>query len=478
MKKMIFAALAIAAMMVSCQKEALVDNQKETPAEEKNELQPVVLGSNLFKAAATKASVNDMQSWKTDGDSIYVYALNNNEAAQNKVFINNVGAMLSGAYADPNTYTGSLDLKNPLNNNNPFYYGTSDDDIYDFYAYYLGYNPEGEDSVTAGLVSDVITVADVKVKGDNDIMIASTNKAADAIVQGTMVNPKYLYSQYSARHDVKPNLVFKHMLSKFSFNVRYAGHLAEDSKIELTGVKFVGAKNSGTLFLNGDAPGFEAGDATGEIILNNSDMPLELLEASNEEATKYGYQNVGNLMVVPAASDSLVIEFKQTFNLSQEGNEEEEPFDLKKVITPQDVVYENGQDPTAEAFEAGKHYVVNITVYGLEAVVVNVQLIPWEDAGTITIDPDNKEDGIMKQVNATVTIGGVNKNCVLYAETFEAGEDIYCVFTGEGEDGKLVPAPVGEYTVADSGEDPALAAGTTIQVNEAGKINSVTRASE
>lgn len=465
MKKMIFAALAIAAMMVSCQKEALVDNQKETPAEEKNELQPVVLGSNLFKAAATKASVNDMQSWKTDGGSIYVYALNNNEAAGNKVFINNVGAMLSGAYADPNTYTGSLDLKNPLNNN-PFYYGTSDDDIYDFYAYYLGYNPGGEDSVIAGLVSDVITVADVKVKGDNDIMIASTNKAADAIVQGTMVNPKYLYSQYSARHNVKPNLVFKHMLSKFSFNVRYAGHLADDSKIELTGIKFVGAKNSGTLFLNGDAPGFEAGDATSEIILYNSDMPVELRIASDVETDNYGYNNVGNLMVVPAASDTLVIEFKQTFNLSQTGDEEEEPFDLKKVITPQDVVDENGQHPTAEAFEAGKHYVVNITVYGLEAVVVNVQLIPWEDAGTITIDPDQKEDGIMKQVNATVTIGEDNKDCVLYAETFVEGNDIFCLI---GTDFTL--APIGVYTLTEVSKDDTGI--QSIEVTEVGKIASV-----
>lgn len=465
MKKMIFAALAIAAMMVSCQKEALVDNQKETPAEEKNELQPVVLGSNLFKAAATKASVNDMNTWKADGKNIYVYALNNNELAENKVFINNVGAMLSGDYADPNTYTGSLDLKNPLNNN-PFYYGTYDDDIYDFYAYYLGYNPGGEDFVIAGLVSDVITVADVKVKGDNDIMIASTNKAADAIVQGTMVNPKYLYSQYSARHNVKPNLVFKHMLSKFSFNVRYAGHLADGSKIELTGIKFVGAKNSGTLFLNGDAPGFEAGDATSEIILNNSDMPVELRIASDVETDNYGYNNVGNLMVVPAASDTLVIEFKQTFNLSQTGVEEKEPFDLKKVITPQDVVDENGQHPTAEAFEAGKHYVVNITVYGLEAVVVNVQLIPWEDAGTITIDPDQKEDGIMQQVNATVTIGEDNKDCVLYAETFVEGNDIFCLI---GTDFTL--APIGVYTLTEVSKDNTGI--QSIEVTEVGKIASV-----
>lgn len=462
MKKVFFAALAIAAMMVSCQKEALVDNQKETPAEEKNELQPVVLGSNLFKAAATKVSVNDMNAWKADGKNIYVYALNNNELAENKVFINNVGAMLSGDYADPNTYTGSLDLKNPLNNN-PFYYGTSDDDIYDFYAYYLGYNPGGEDSVIAGLVSDVITVADVKVKGDNDIMIASTNKAADAIVQGTMVNPKYLYSQYSARHNVKPNLVFKHMLSKFSFNVRYAGHLADDSKIELTGIKFVGAKNSGTLFLNGDAPGFEAGDATSEIILNNSDMPVELRIASDVETDNYGYNNVGNLMVVPAASDTLVIEFKQTFNFSQAGDEEEEPFDLKKVITPQDVVDENGQHPTAEAFEAGKHYVVNITVYGLEAVVVNVQLIPWEDAGTITIDPDQKEYGVFQYVVATkdeVTL-------TLFAKQFVANEVVYTDFEG-------TKAEAGTYTLDEASNTRTGI--VSITVGEDGVITSVAQA--
>lgn len=462
MKKVFLAVLAIAAMMVSCQKEGLVDNQKETPEVEVNEPQPVILGSNLFKAPTTKASVNDMHTWKTDDKNIYVYALNNNEAAENKVFIDNVGAKLSGDYADLNTYTGSLDLKDPLNNDNPFYYGTSDDDIYDFYAYYLGYDPEDEDSVLAGLVSDVITVADVKVKGDNDIMIASTNKAADAIVQGTMVNPKYLYSQYSARHDVKPNLVFKHMLSKFSFNVRYAGHLADDSKIELTGIKFVGAKNSGTLFLNGDAPGFEAGDATSEIILEILNGPVQLL---NEEAENNGYQNVGNLMVVPAASDTLVIEFKQTFNLSQAGNAEEEPFDLKKVITPQDVVDENGHHPTAEAFEAGKHYVVNITVYGLEAVVVNVQLIPWEDAGTITIDPDQKEHGVYQYVVATKE--DTEGTLTLFAKQFVENEVVYTDFEG-------TKAEAGTYTL--DGDSKTRTGIDSITVGDNGVITSVTQA--
>ena len=473
MKKMIFAALAIAAMMVSCQKEALVDNQKETPAEEKNELQPVVLGSNLFKAAATKASVENIGDWRSEIENnhlIYVWALNNNDEVDNPVFIKDVPAKLAEATElTPDAGNcGSLDLTNPVGDK-PFYYGTGDKDIYDFYAYYLGYviNEEAHDYYDGN--TGVITVPEVTINGDNDIMIASTNKAADAIVEGKMVNPKYLYSEYSARHEVVPNLVFNHMLSKFSFNVRYAGPLAETDKIYLKKISLIGEKKTGRLVLNkvegGDEPGLYIAAQENQGDVFNEFEEFELKKANDVPEQQYGYQAAGNLMVVPAGENSykLKIDLKQTFN--EDGTEFRE-YDNQVEITKAMVVTDDESE--VPGFEAGKHYVVNITVYGLQAVVVNVQLVPWEDAGTITIDPDQKEDGIMQQVNATVTIDENNKNCVLYAETFEEGNDIFCMI---GTDFTL--APIGVYTLT---EESKIDTGIqSIEVTEVGKIASVAR---
>lgn len=484
MKKVFLAVLAIAAMMVSCQKEGLVDNQKETPEVEVNEPQPVILGSNLFKAPTTKASVDNIGGWIDDMDNdkfIYVWALNHNvpEDQYPHEDIKNVPAKLA---TEPiTTLTGSLVLKDPGDNevvdedDPPFYYGVDDKDIYDFYAYYLGYSINEDTNTEAKYENGVITVSDVKVTGDNDIMIAETDKAADAVVvdedgNSTMVNPKYLYSQYSARHYVVPNLVFNHMLSKFSFNVRYAGNLAEGSYIELTGITFDGVIKSGELVLNGDGSGLIAGevDEEDDKIAITSGLPIELNAKTEEEP--YGYKPAGNLMVIPAGTGSynLIIEFKQTFNPGESSTEQ--TFDLNKEIKLKDVVVDDA-GTTATSFDAGKHYVVNITVYGLEEVKVDVQLTEWENAGTVTIDPDQKEDGFMKQVNATLTNGEEVKNCTLYAEAFEPEKDIYCVFTGDGEDGKLVPAPVGTYTV--TGAEGDLVEETTITVEVEGKIANV-----
>ena len=227
--------------------------------------------------------------------------------------------------------------------------------------------------------------------------------------------------------------------------------------------------NLGTISLNGDTPGFVGADeSTGDINMAVRDdiiWPLVLTVATNE-SLDFGYQEAGNAMVVPAGQGSYTIDinFEQKFGNGDPERVESFKYE-NKVITPRDVVITDG---TVTSFEKGKQYRVYITVYGLEEVVVNVQLVPWEDAGTITIDPDQKEDGIMQQVNATVTIDENNKNCVLYAETFEEGNDIFCMI---GTDFTL--APIGVYTLT---EESKIDTGIqSIEVTEVGKIASVAR---
>ena len=376
MKKVFFAVLAIAALMVSCQKEGLVDNRNDNNGSSQtvNERQLVVLGSSMTSGAATKAPVDDIDSWGDDANSIYVYAVNSNPDVEDKLFMNNVGTTLG---------TPAGDMKAALVLPEPYYYGTGEKDIYSFYAYYLGY-----EATPAPVYSDgSITLEGVEVKGDNDIMIAATDKTADAFTaEGTMVNPKYLYSEYSARHGVVPNLVFNHMLSKFVFNVKIGSALVEGSSIKLNSIS-LNSVNSGTLKIAGETTGFVPAEGDKVDIVATSELDL------TDE-----YALAGKLMVVPAGSDTytLKVAFTQTFEVGDPYSTE-----LVKEITVNDV------DPVVTAFEAGKQYVVNITVYGLEAVKVDVELRPWEDAGTVTVDPDEKEDGVYENVICASSESGV-----------------------------------------------------------------------
>lgn len=491
MKKVFLAVLAIAAMMVSCAKEALVDNQKETPEVEVNEPQPVILGSNLFKAPTTKASVDNIGGWREDMENeggiidkfIYVWALNQNDDASidypnpdtpdaiSKVFIKNVGATLAEATGDtPDTgKLGSLILKNV--DGNPFYYGTKDKDKYYFYAYYLGYAQE--EPVGNYFTEGTITVPDVQINGDNDIMTATTDKAADAVVvdgdgNSTMVNPKYLYSQYSARHGVTPNLVFKHQLSKFTFYVQYAGETECD--IDLMNITFRNVSKSGKIILSEAEEKFEANEENkGSIILGNEESAQPLitgLPKKNGTEDSYG-ESVGCLMVAPPVGSPEQQFYDIIINLRQMIGDDVRSFNNEKKIVPGDVKDDAGQSLLLTSFEAGKNYNVYITVYGLEEVKVNVELTEWENAGNIYIDKDAEiTDGIMKQVTATYSgsYATEGSNCTLYALNFDVEDDIYCAFAGK----KLVKAPAGTYTV--TGTEGDLSEGTIITVNSEGKI--------
>lgn len=377
MKKVFFAVLAIAALMVSCQKEGLIDNRNDNNGSSQtvNERQLVVLGSSMTSEAATKASVNDIDSWRTDNNKIYVYAVNSNSDVEDKLLMDNVGTTLG---------TEAENMKAALVLPEPYYYGTGEKDIYSFYAYYLGYVATPAPAYSDGS----ITLEGVEVKGYNDIMIAATDKTADAFTaEGTMVNPKYLYSEYSARHGVVPNLVFNHMLSKFVFNVMIgSAPLVEGSSIKLDYIS-LNSVNSGTLKIAGETTGFVPAEGDKVDIVATSE-----LELTGE------YKPAGELMVVPAGSDkyTLKVAFTQTFDVGDPYSTE-----LVKEITVNDV------DPVVTAFEAGKQYVVNITVYGLGAIKVDVELRPWEAAGTVTVDPDKKEDGVYENVIRASSESGV-----------------------------------------------------------------------
>lgn len=386
MKQTFFAVLAIAALMVSCQKENGNNNSLDN---ENDDRQLVVFGTNLKNDLSTKASINNVLEWNNELDSIFVYGINNNPdvTGDAKLFINNIPAKPE-PNATPDTLKGKISLiDNSKNPARPFYYGTAEKDQYSFYAYYLGYLQTPSPAPTYDSQNDSIYLDEVMVLGHNDIMIGATNKTADAILgNGTMINPKYVYSEYSARHGVVPNLVFSHQLSKFVFEVKYGSTFdANVNQMNLDSLS-LDSQTEGTLVIAGKQTGFiPSGD--------RSDVVLQMAESQIVDSL---YARVGeSLMIVPAGADSinLNVYFKETF-FKDSTAKFSQNFVLPKVIKPSDVKDASGNP--ASAFEAGKQYLVRITVYGLEAVKVDIELRQWEEAGTVTVDPDQKEDGIIE----------------------------------------------------------------------------------
>ena len=59
------------------------------------------------------------------------------------------------------------------------------------------------------------------------------------------------------------------------------------------------------------------------------------------------------------------------------------------TLTP--AMVNTGEEGTkATAFEAGKEYIITLTVYGLEQVIPTVTLGEWTPGGNVDIDPDDQ----------------------------------------------------------------------------------------
>lgn len=395
MKKTFTFILAVAGISLfsSCHKEnqeATVDNTTPVAEEQTDNTarQMVVIGAGA-NTAATKASVNNVGEWYNEGENIYVYAINENSyltTAGDRLFIDNDTTTL----VQPISTEAKESMTDSLKLGHTYYYGTAEKDVYSFYGYYLGYAPDTKpvydyDNTTK---ADSIKFTGAQINGDNDIMLALTDKTADAVVGTTMVNPTYIYSEYSSRHGVRPNLVFKHQLSKFVFYIKRGNdNGAATSTVTVDTVQmstyktadFVIDKNSGRLN-------------------NPTDEGFIKIEGDTL-LTKTAYKRFGeSLMPYPAGEGAYTIKISFTYN---DGNGNDTTATLSKTITPADVV----TDPvsTVTAFEAGKQYLVNITLYGLELIKVNVTLTEWENGGEINYDPDQKGDGVLTGIVVKAT---------------------------------------------------------------------------
>ena len=224
-------------------------------------------------------------------------------------------------------------------------------------------------------------------------MAAEADKAADAAKddEGTNeVAPEDCYSAYAARRDIQPNLQFRHMLSRFTFQIKPG---TDDAKnVEVTGIK-IKANTKGFLCVVGDNKGTVIPCAVDEE--NNPLVDMELQQrsvagqceplepVSLTEASAEAPVTAGESIMAMAGETSYDIVISTRMN---EASGIKTPIaDLEKKLT----LSENAQ------FAAGTSYNVTITVYSLEKIEVTATLAEWADGEDITIgeDEDQKPSG-------------------------------------------------------------------------------------
>ncbi len=421
-KYFLLAAAAATVLAVSCNKEKNQPKVDPTPGTEieDNTPQPILFGSNMgvVKAPITKGD-GAIDKWSDIGTGkLYVYGVvntsTNHETPTYGAFTTPANIKINNVAADaPNTNNAGLDYRDPIDvyetGTTPFYY--DDQKKYDFYGYFVdnaatiatGTNPE----VTA----EKITLKNITINGTQDIMWANTDKVADEAARDNRAD-KYvalnqLYSDVSARRGVKPNLNFQHQLSRFVFNVKAADDIVangapttQNGKVTIKDIQLESKTQAELLIVGTPAENTSRLTFSGDASYLDVESDMVNLTTS--------YQTFGEAMVAPGGTAyNFKIHFYQTGSSFVPGTTDN-PYERTLVIDfADDSIVHEGSVNSPKA-EAGKKYVVNVIIYGLEEIKITVSLVEWEDADILDIDPDEGEDPAGRDVDATLTIPAVD----------------------------------------------------------------------
>ena len=504
MKKIYFLAGAVAALVaVSCAKEqGKVDNPSPTPAvteEEDTTPVPIQFGSKL-NIVETKAAVekwNDAHA--PQSEALYIYGLEEDgnaykltskkraQATVQEAFINNVKAIPpAGATAAANSQRLAIvvnnpDAADPVNAPEPFYYAEAAQ--YNFFGYYVddaaGNAPDPDvDATNEGVVNKI--TLDVEINGTQDILLAKTDKEDDLINKDPnntkpIASTNKLYSAYSARRGVNPNLNFEHQLSRFVFSIKKGGNV-ESNKITIDSLK-VESFTTGTLTIVGSSTPVSNqswNNATKQFGEVNSKQDLFLVpsgERSYLPVTTLDddtpiikdntlnihptdtYVPIGDIMVYPGQDVyNFDLGIKQT-GISADIPTQHLQIEMAKVI-------KNGASAGVQFAEPGKQYNVNLIVYGAEEVVITVTLTDWDEVGEIEIDPDEQEEidtyvPTLTLTPAAITVGeaGSMASVSVTKDAVAVTEGLTVTYASRNTNVATVDAQSGAIT--------AVAAGTT-----------------
>lgn len=394
------------AMMASCAKDKTIalDNGADGTPEE------IILGAGQYLSAEVEqgqpmkaasrgiGSVGDLAATNKNnwnGETVYVYGIvskligdEQSTITGDAQFAINGEAATAPAGTPGATVTSTLQwAKAEATADKHFYYDGNN--LYDFYGCHVDDAaeatamkiPTGTDLATNGFS------VPVEINGTRDLMVAMPDKSKDIEGNLEVTTTDNLYSAWSSRRGVKPNLVFKHVLTRLTFKAKCGDASAPAQPVKITSIQVTGAISDGTLTVipaNSGTQGFVAGTTTANFALM---APASAPDKSKELETFLGKEiaNTGDafvqigvpMMLVPGGEYTIVITTEQDMNNNSTIDANEKGTITKKIT------YTGG-------FVAGTNYNINITVYGLQEIAVNATLTAWNEAGEdIEIDPDD-----------------------------------------------------------------------------------------
>ena len=415
--KKIYTLLAFAAILsvAGCKK---ADVSVETPDDETDDRVPVLFSLGQPSYDVSVKSVGGVDAW--DGHELYIFGYPTDAAdySENNAFIYNVKGTTLGTDEDGyNATTQTLEVthevtydegQGPQTAEEPFFYN-ADNTTYDFYGYYvddavISDNLDEEGNPIPVIVTE--TTADTPqgdgttlgegvyipftIDGSQDLMTALADKTSDILNANPSgsVKESQAYSAYAARRAVQPNLKFQHQLTRFKFEIKsgsLSGNSVKVNSISLEspakGYLCVVGENQGITIAADDTP------AQMTLMQKNADGTCEALQPATPATytgTSVPATSVGeSIMVIPEQES-----YELTIQTSMDG--------IHTPINPQThtltpaMVDTDGQGTQASAFEAGKEYIITLTVYGLEQVIPTVTLGKWTPGGNVDIDPDDQ----------------------------------------------------------------------------------------
>lgn len=430
MKKLIWIALAATLALVSCKKETGQPQVTEEPeaTEAAKEAPVAVQFSTIMPDVIETKGLGPLDEWREE-QKLYVYGIARKMATEGEpatattaqpldftpetgIFIPNKiitfpAGFFDGTTGDPTTPSSSpADVNVYRVDNEPYFY--DEDRRYEFFGYFVddaadAVDDDGNPNPTQG--ENDITLG-VTINGSQDIMLAHADKDADNEAYG--LNPNRLYSAYSARRGVKPNLSFEHQLSRFNVYIRSGSTSAAVTAGMTVSTVKVKTLTKGTLTIatKEKLQGLAATAQT-EVDLpiwnalgDRLDDDIEVAEDKYDfhPATAWPARTapVGTIMVMPGET-----KYEITVGVKQAGyslGEVESTYivDFSKILAPtQDPKTDHGTtDPDAldTRAMAGHAYDVNMVVYGLETIDITISMSEWLDAGSFVINPEDDSE--------------------------------------------------------------------------------------
>lgn len=418
MKKLFLMAACIAVgSFVSCSNDDVVTPPAGGGEQDKAPILFSVGGANIDVTTRGTGAVGDLSAedggnniWR--GEKLNVYMFDKSDFSIAKDVYGDIfnNAEITAPTADAASNVGYAEYGDPK------YYPMAGN--YSFFAYHA--DDAAKDGATPELnVDGDKYVLPLVLDGTQDLMVSKADMSdaqRDALTAQGYDATRY-YSAYSARkkvgyngqedpNGVQPHFVFQHLLSRLAFFVQPSSEVVSDQAIAEDGtytgvtidsVKIVNAKTEANLIVAWDgetAPDEYLTDITAEdvVALKERDAlettetgALPLVELTpiqpkwDVEENKAITSRIGeSLMLIPQETYDLEIYISQT---PRAGGEK------YTSVYPQTL-----RVPSGANFEAGKQYNITFTVYGVEKIVVTLELAPWEKGEDIAVDNDKIDE--------------------------------------------------------------------------------------